>query len=154
LRIPPEELVEGRDYVRIGEVERLVGVVALEQERAERRLPIARRPDVAEAAERARLALNEEFRLASGFAAFLAVADRRVPPVPFQIGGWVDVEDGGATKSVLSATTLYFADEIPAMPAVANTYESVSKTRTVSPSYSFGGTFVITKSPSLSVFAV
>ena len=42
---------------------------------------------------------------------------------------------------------------MPAIPVVAKTYESVSKMRTVNPSYSFGSTLAITKSPSLSVRA-
>ena len=54
------EAVERRGDVGISEVERLARILAGEQERAERGLAVARRPDVARAAERARLALDEQ----------------------------------------------------------------------------------------------
>ena len=73
-----EELVERRRDVAIGEVERRLGILAVEQERAVRRLPVSRRPDLAGAVECACLALDEqvgsERRVAAG-------VERRVPAV-------------------------------------------------------------------------
>ena len=59
IRIAFEELVERRCNVRISEIERLLGVLVPEEERAERRLAIARRPDCPGVIERAGLALDE-----------------------------------------------------------------------------------------------
>ena len=85
-----DEAVECGADIAIGEVERLLRVVALQEERAECRLAIARRPDLARAVERARLALDEQPGAELGIAAGL---DRRVPAVALEIGRWMDVED-------------------------------------------------------------
>ena len=59
-RIALEELVERRGDVRISEIERLLGVLVLEEERAEGGLAIAGRPDRPGVVEGAGLALDEQ----------------------------------------------------------------------------------------------
>src|SRR3954452_21105262 len=85
-----DKFVERGRNIAVGEIERLLRVLALQQKRAERRLAIARRPHLAGRGEGARLALDEEagaeFRVATGL-------ERRVPPVAIEIGRRMDVED-------------------------------------------------------------
>src|SRR6185312_9463029 len=60
----------------------------------------------------------------------------------------------GEMNKVLSAVTSYLVELMPASPDVANTDESVSNTFASKASYTFGSTFTITYSPSLSVLTV
>src|SRR5690348_11282278 len=86
-----DELVEGRRDVAVGKLERLLRILALEQERAVGRLAIARRPDLPRAVKRARLALHEEVGPELGIAARV---ERRVPAVGLEVRRRVNVEDG------------------------------------------------------------
>src|SRR5688572_11797155 len=85
-------MIEGGGNISVGEAEGLVGVVAVQEERAVGCLAVARRPDLPGAVERACLALDEE----SVACAALRLSERSIPPVAAQIGGRVDVEDRGA----------------------------------------------------------
>src|SRR6476646_5566959 len=86
----PHKRVEGGGDIAIGEIERGIGVLAVEQERAISRLAVARRPDLPGAIERARLALDEQSR-----APIRIRVERSVPAIGRQISCRVDVENGG-----------------------------------------------------------
>ena len=89
-----QERLERRRDVAIGQRQRAVGVGCGGQERAERRLAIARRPDRADAVERARLPAQEQV----GAGVRLRVGERRVPMVAREVGGRVDEEDPRAVR--------------------------------------------------------
>ena len=55
-----EEFLISGEHVAIGEIERASRIVVIGQKGAERRLPVFRRPDLADAVERARLAADEQ----------------------------------------------------------------------------------------------
>src|ERR671912_107534 len=90
IRVAFEELVERRGNVRISEIERLLGVLVPEEERAERRLAIARRPDRPGVIESAGLALYEQ---QVPVIALAMTRKRCIPPIALEIGRRVDVED-------------------------------------------------------------
>src|SRR5207253_7248402 len=89
----PNEFVERGGHIAVGEIERLLGIFALQQECAERGLAVARRPDLTSCGESARLALGEQARTELGVAARV---ERAVPAVTLEIGWRMDVEDGSA----------------------------------------------------------
>src|SRR4030095_17004316 len=78
-----KELVEGAGDIAIGKVERLIGILAVEQEGAIGLLPVSARPDLRDLVEGARLAADEEARAVLA----VAVVERRVPAVALEIGG-------------------------------------------------------------------
>src|SRR5918993_4217934 len=90
IRIAFEKLVERRGNVRISEIEGFLGVLVPEEERAERRLAIARRPDRPGVIESAGLALYEQ---QVPVIALAMTRKRCIPPVALEIGRRVDVED-------------------------------------------------------------
>ena len=90
----PEEFGEGGANVGIGQVERLVGVLALQQEGSIGGLAIARRVDIASAAKGAGLALNEQAGAKLGVA---ARRQRCVPAVALKVRRRMDIEDRGLT---------------------------------------------------------
>src|SRR5205814_797382 len=85
-----DERIEGGRHVVVSNVQSLLRVITLEQERAERRLAVAWGPDLPGGIEGARLALNEQARAELGVAPGL---QRRVPPVAFEIGRGMDIKD-------------------------------------------------------------
>ena len=86
----PQELFEGRAHIAIGEVERLLGIGAAQQERAVSGLAVARRPGLGDVAEGARLGLEEEGLARIGIPA--RRLQRSVPAVALEIGGRVNIE--------------------------------------------------------------
>ena len=95
-----DEFVERGRHVTVSEIERLLRVLALQQECAERRLAVSRRPHLAGRSERARLALDEEAGAEFGVAAGI---QRRIPAVTIEIGGRMDVEDRRAAVQGLAS---------------------------------------------------
>src|SRR3546814_1717816 len=79
------ELGECRQHVAISKIERLARGGLARQERPERRLAIARRPDVAGLVARARLLAQEQF----GALVRLLIVERRVPARAIEIRGRV-----------------------------------------------------------------
>ena len=95
LRLRGQERVECGQNVAIGEVERLGRVVGLEEKRPKRGLAITWRPYRPDIGEGARLAAHEQGVARCRLPAFV---DRRIPFVAGEIGGGMNVEDGGAGR--------------------------------------------------------